>query len=116
MAVGNQATVAGLNATLTQYATQMRNLAFQIANLNKQVAALGVAGLEDPVRCSPGYASAANPSNPGGVSDAQAVVNLAAQLNNVAAVYYGTLGTAAAGQPAVALDYDTALATLWGGQ
>lgn len=95
MAAGMQPTVTGINQALSSYAQQLRNLCWQISNLNLEIGQLGTAGLE-----AIGY----------GAADAATVVNMAAILNTVAAVYAGTATQAAE------YNFNTALAPLWAGQ
>lgn len=95
MAIGNQASVAGINSQLTSYAVQLRNLCDQIKIFNEFIGTLGAAGLE-----TLGFASA----------DATAVVNTAAIMNTVSALYYGTA------TQATDYDFDNALSGLWAGQ
>lgn len=105
--VGNQTTVGTINNQISGYAAQLRNIMYAISNLNKQVNGQGngLAMLE-----AVGYSSAANASNPGGISDAQYALNMIGYLNTMAAVYYGT----AAQSPA--FNFDNELSQMWAGQ
>lgn len=95
MAIGNQATPATLNALLSAYSVQLRQLMDVIRVYNQFVGNLGTAGLE-----AIGYDS----------TDAAALVSAAAILNTVSALYYGTA------TQATAYDFDNALAPYWAGQ
>jgi hypothetical protein len=57
-----------------------------------------------------GYGSAANPANPGGVSDAQLALNMINYLNTVAGVYRGTA------TQGTTFDFSNATCGLWAGQ
>lgn len=95
MPVGQQATVQGINNSLTDYALQMRNLMQAISNLNMQIGQLGTQGL----------------MNVGmGSADAAATVSMAAILNTPAAVYFGQA------TQATTYDFNNALCPLWAGQ
>lgn len=95
MAAGLQPTVLGINSALTANAVAMRQLMQEISNLNLQVSQQGLTGLTGI-----GYSAA----------DAQSVISMAALMNNVAAVYFGTATQATAN------NYNTGLAPLWAGQ
>ena len=75
MSVGNQATVNGINQSLTSYAIQLRDLCQQLANFQQNVVKLGLPGLE-----ALGYSPA----------DAQTVLNMASYMNTIAGVFTGT--------------------------
>jgi len=107
MSVGPVVTSGTVSTTLSNLAVQMRNTMQQVANLNTWVngQGAGLAYLE-----SIGYSSAANPANPGGVSDAQYALNLIAYLNTVAGVYFGTASQA------TDFDFNQELSAMWGGQ
>ena len=105
--VGNQTTTGTINNQISGYAAQLRNIMYLISNLNKQVNGQGngLAMVE-----AIGYSSAANASNPGGISDAQYALNMIGYLNTMAAIYYGT----AAQSPA--FNFDNELSQMWAGQ
>ena len=107
MNVGSQASSGTVNAQLTSFATSMRNLMQQVANLSTWVNGQGngLTMLEDL-----GYSSTANPNNPGGVSDAQLASNMIAYLNTVAGVYFGTA------TQATTFNFNQELSQLWAGQ
>ena len=107
MSVGPVVTSGTVSTTLSNLAVQMRNTMQQVANLNTWVngQGAGLAYLE-----SIGYSSAANPANPGDISDAQYALNLIAYLNTVAGVYFGTASQA------TDFDFNQELSAMWGGQ
>jgi hypothetical protein len=108
MAIGNQPNVGGLNTQLADVAVQQETAAASAARLWAYVVSLGanqaaqVAGLE-----ALGFESAANPINPGGVSDAQWFWTAANYTYAESQYYYG--------QPS-GFNYDSALANVRGGQ
>ena len=116
MSVGTQATVQQVNSVLTNLAIQWRELVQttieQWAFLNK----LGLTGLENLGGTGAGFSSAANPANPGGVSDAQYVLTLIDYLATPAQVFQGTQGQAPAGQAAADFNFQDATTVLWAGQ
>lgn len=75
MAAGQQATLTGINGSLSSCAIRLRDLCAEIADLNLQVGKLGVAGLEG-LGASP--------------TDATDIVAKYAQIATVAALYFGT--------------------------
>lgn len=95
MAVGNQATAAGINSMLSALAIELRNTCQAIRQQNTFMATLGQAGLVNA-----GFAS----------TDAATAEQLMGFMNNIAAVYFGT------GTQATASNFDQALSVLWGGQ
>lgn len=107
MSVGPVVTSGTINTSLNNLAVQVMQLMQQISNLNTQVVSggNGLAYME-----AIGYSSAANPANPGGVSDAQYALNLVGYLNTQAGVYYGTLTQASL------FAFHNALAPMRGGQ
>jgi hypothetical protein len=114
MSVGGQGNSNQVDQLLTNYALNMRNLMSGIVNTNEWVTGQGngLAFLE-----SLGYASTANTSNPGDVSDAQLALNMLAYFNTLAGVYYGTVqqgGTGGTG--ASTFDFNQELSQLWAGQ
>lgn len=139
--VGTQPTNATINNQLTGLSLQLRNLMVQIRNLNTQVNGQGTG---EAFLTGIGYSDAANPSNPGGVSDAAYASSLIAQLYVIAGLYYGvvtapvTVAATAPLSPAVGsywvdassggqlkewngtgwvvFSFDSAFAVLWNGQ
>lgn len=102
MAVGNQAnlTQASVNAYAAQMALQMRNTCQQSLAFNAAIVALGLAGLE-AIGFSP--------------ADAQTMINMAADMAQVAGVYNGTVqsgGTGGTG--AILFNFQNALTALTG--
>jgi hypothetical protein len=96
-----------VNNVITSLAVNLRDVMRQIYNLNLAVngQAAGLAYLE-----SIGYGSAANPANPGGISDAAYALNMIGYLNTVAAVYFGTATQASE------FSFDSELSQMWAGQ
>jgi|SRR5579859_2152686 len=107
MAVGNQPTTSVIDQQLTNLALTMRNLMQQFQNLSKQVNGQGT-GLQYMEQI--GYSSAANPQNPGNLSDAAWALQCIGYMNTLAGVYYGTASQGSE------FDFDNALALLWCGQ
>jgi hypothetical protein len=107
MAVGASIGSDQVNNIITALAVGLRDIARQISNLNLAVngQGTGLAYLE-----SLGFGSAANPGNPGDVSDAQLALNMISYMNTVAGVYFGT---ATQGSD---FDFDQALSQVWAGQ
>lgn len=95
MAVGTGTSQSNVNANLTGYAIQMRNLCDAIRNEQEGIVDLGLAGLE-----ALGFSS----------GDAQTVLNMWSYMNTISGVYYGT---ATQGSE---FDFDNALSVLWAGQ
>lgn len=117
MAVGNQATVQQVDNVLSNLAFQLRELMHQVhdqwAFLNK----LGLTGLENLGGTGAGFGSAANPANPGSVSDAQYVLNLINYMATVQGCYAGTVQQGGSGGTgAVLFNFEDALTPLWAGQ
>jgi hypothetical protein len=97
MAIGNQATPAGLYSQLTQLSLNLREVMQDISDFNLFVGQLGAAGLEAaPISMDS--------------TDAAALVAAAAILNTPAAVYFGTATQAAE------YNFNNALAPYWAGQ
>lgn len=96
-----------IDNTITAFAVQLRNLAAEIRNLDVSVNGQGngLAYLE-----SIGYDSAANPANPGGVSDAQFALNMISYMHTISGVYFGTA------TQGTTFDFDQALSQVWAGQ
>lgn len=95
MSVGNQATSAAINASLTALAVQLRDLCGQIRNFQTYVTTLGTTGLEGAGYTAP---------------DAASVQAMASYLNTIAGVYFGTASQASD------FNFDNALSGTWGGQ
>lgn len=95
MPAGQQPTIPGLNGSLTGVALRLRDVCRDIANLNQQIGNLGTSGLIALGTDSP---------------TATDMVNSAAQMNTVAAVYFGTA------TQATTFDFNDACSSLWGGQ
>lgn len=105
--VGGKVSSGTVDASLTSLALSMRNLMQQVSNLSTWINGQGN-GLA--MLTALGYSSAANPNNPGGISDAQLALNMISYLNTVAGVYFGT-----AKQPAQ-FNFNQELSQLWAGQ
>ncbi len=109
MAVGNQPTFGGLNALLGDCAVSIRDNALQIQKLWGYVAALGAnQTAQVAALVGLGFGSAANPVNPGNVSDAQFFWTTANYLFALSQFYYGQLATPAQ------FNYDSGLALVRG--
>jgi hypothetical protein len=76
-----------VNNIITSLAVRMRDLMTDVADLNLAVNGQG-AGLA--YLQAVGYSNAANPANPGSVSDAALALSVISYLNTVAGVYFGT--------------------------
>jgi hypothetical protein len=96
-----------VNNIITALAVRLRDTCRQISNLNLAVNGQG-AGLA--YLQSTGYSNAANPANPGGVSDAALALSMISYLNTVAGVYFGTA------TQATAYNFDQQLSEVWAGQ
>ena len=92
---------------ITALAVQLRNVMRQVYNLNQAVngQGAGLAYLE-----SIGYSGAANPANPGGVSDADLALSMISYLNTMAGVYFGTA------TQATQFSFDQELSQVWAGR
>lgn len=114
MSIGNQATVSGLNNTLSNYATGLRNYMTGLSQLSTFINGQGN-GLQTLEQI--GYGSTANTSNPGNVSDAQLVLNMIGYLNTIAGVYFGNVQQGGSdGTGAILFNFDQELSQLWAGQ
>lgn len=114
MSVGSQASTATMDQNLTNFSHSLRDLCVKIKNLNTEInnQGQGLAAMQ-----ALGYSSAANPQNPGGISDSQWALNALAYLNTIAGAYFGTVqqgGTGGTG--AILFNFDNALSPLWAGQ
>jgi succinyl-CoA synthetase beta subunit len=103
-----------MDNTLTNIANSLRLIMEQIANLGVTVNGQGngLAYLENVV----GYSNTGDPANPGGISDAAWAQQVVNDLLILQQVYAGVLGTAVVGQSAVALNFNSVFAPLWGGR
>jgi hypothetical protein len=104
MTVGQQATVASINQTLTSLSLSLRNDCQAIQNFSEFINGLGAAGLE---ALQPTGFSAA---------DAAAVITMTSYLNTCALVFLGLQGQAPNGQTAANFNFSNALAPLSAGQ
>jgi len=95
MTVGNQDSVANVNAALSSLAVQLRTLMQGISDQFEFLDGLGTAGLE-----ALGFDSA----------DAAAVLADISYMSTLAEVYYGTA------VQTTEYDFDTQLSALWAGQ
>jgi hypothetical protein len=107
MTVGGTSSSATVDQAITDIAVGFRELAQKAINLSMQVNGQnnGLAVLQQY-----GYSSTANPSNPGGVSDAQFAQNMIAYLNTIGGFINGTAGA----QPQ--FNFNNALASTWAGR
>lgn len=107
MPVGMQASQAGMNQSLTNLSTALRDLMSVVNNLVTEVTngGDGLAYLE-----SIGFGSTADDANPGNISDAQYALNMINYLGTVSGVYFGT---ATQGSE---FDFNSELSVLWAGQ
>lgn len=116
MPVGNQASVQQVSNVLTNLAIQWRELTQTTIQQWSFINKLGLTGLENLGGTGAGFSSAANPANPGGVSDAQYVLTLIDYLATCAQVFQGTQGQAVAGQTAADFNFQDATTVLWAGE
>lgn len=113
MGVGTQLNSGQMDALLTQYAVQARNLLETITNLYTTVQSSGGLSYLESI----GYSNEPNDANPGSQSDAAWALQVLEYMSLVAGVAGGTVqagGTGGTG--ATTFDYVTALAPLWAGQ
>jgi hypothetical protein len=96
-----------MNNIITSLAVNLRDIMRRISNVNLAVngQGTGLAYLE-----SIGYSTAANPANPGGVSDAALAQTIISYLNTCAGVYFGTA------TQATEFSFDQQLSEVWAGQ
>lgn len=94
MAAGQPPTLALFNNQLTGFAVQLRHLMEQVSDVNLQVGKQGTSGLQ---------ALGASPA------DATDIINRWAQLNTIAALYFGTA------TQATTFNFDDALSNVRGG-
>jgi hypothetical protein len=107
MSVGQSVNSGQVDISLINLAVGMRDLMSNVNNLSTWINGQGngLAYLEQL-----GYSSAANPDNPGGISDAQFALNLIAYLNTVSGVYFGTA------TQATTFNFNNELSQLWNGR
>ena len=107
MPVGAPVGSSQVDNILSALAIQMRDTMRQVYNLNLAVngQGTGLAYLQ-----SIGYSNVANPSNPGGVSDAALALSMISYLNTVAGVYFGTA------TQGTQFNFDQELSQLWAGR
>jgi hypothetical protein len=107
MSVGAQMNSTTIDQLLTNISVGWRNLAQAAVNLATEINGQGngLATLE-----ALGYSSAANPANPGGVSDAQLALNYISYLGTNAGVFFGTASQG------TQFNFNNALSPLWAGQ
>jgi len=102
MSVGNQATEASVNQSLSDAALQLRNLCQAIMNFQSWIVQEGTAGLE-----AMGFSAA----------DAAAVLTMSSYMNTVAGCYFGTVQQGGSGGTgAIMFNFNNALCGLWAGQ
>lgn len=114
MPVGGQANASVINQMMSGYSLALREVMTNITNLNTQVNGQGngLAYLQ-----SIGYASTANTSNPGNVSDAQLAQSMIAYLYTLAGLYYGLVQQGGSnGTGATMFNFNQELSQLWAGQ
>lgn len=107
MSVGQQATKASMDQTLTAVSVQLRQVMSTIS-ARWTFVNNGAAGTAVEVLTAIGYDNT-NTDAPGGQSDAAYAEYVLNQLNTMAEIYYGQ-----ATQPS-AYDFDNALAPMWAG-
>lgn len=95
MPVGNQASSAAVNQSLTTLALDLRGVCQSIRDFQTYVVTMGQSGLE-----TLGFSAA----------DAASVVSMASYLNTVSGVYFGTATQASQ------FDFDNQLSGLWAAQ
>ena len=107
MPVGAPIGSSQIDNIITALAVNLRNVMRQVYNLNQAVngQGAGLAYLE-----SIGYSGAANPANPGGVSDADLALSMISYLNTMAGVYFGTA------TQATQFSFDQELSQVWAGR
>lgn len=107
MPIGATIGSSQMDNIITSLAVHLRDIMQDIANTNLAVNGQG-SGLT--YLQSIGYSNAANPANPGGVSDAALALSMISYLNTISGVYYGT----ATQTPA--FNFNNALSQVWAGQ
>ena len=100
MPIGSQATVQGLNGTLSSLAVQTRNLMQQVRTLQEYAVTTGLTGLQNLGGTGAGF----------GAADAQAYLNMVSTLNTVAGVFFGTA------TQATLFSFDNAVSGTYAGQ
>jgi hypothetical protein len=114
MAVGTQTNKGAIDASLTDLAVTLRNLAQKANNLMTPLQASG-----EPIAtvlAQLGYATDANAANPGGLSDADYAAQLVGYMSTMSGVYYGQIAIANPDGTTAAINFNTALSPTWGGQ
>ncbi len=106
MGVGNTMTSSQIDNLLTSLTIELRDLAQEITRLNLQMTTSGGTTWLTAI----GYGTAANPANPGSISDTTYASNLTTDMNVLAQLYYG-LATLTP-----AHNYDAEFSVLWAGQ
>ena len=107
MPVGSVIGSDQVNNLITALAVRLRDVMQQIADLNLAVNGQG-AGLA--YLQAVGFGSAANPANPGSVSDAALALSIISYLNTVAGVYFGTA------TQGTTFNFNQQLSMVWGGR
>lgn len=87
MPVGATMGANQMNNIISSLAVNLREIMQAISDTNLSVNGQGTGSA---YLQSIGYSNAANPANPGGISDAAYALNMISYLNTVAAVYFGT--------------------------
>lgn len=114
MSVGGQTSNVTVDQKLTDLAVDLRDWCQRAANLDTEING-GGQGLQ--VLETLGYQGAANPNNPGNMTDAQYAQTLIAYLMDIAGVYYGNVQYGGSGgSGAVKFNHNIALAPLWAGR
>jgi hypothetical protein len=114
MSVGVQTNKGAIDASLTDLAVTLRNLAQKANNLMTPLQASG-----QPIAtvlAELGYATDPNPANPGGVSDAAWAAQLIGYMSTMSGVYYGQIALVNADGTTAAINFNTLLSPTWGGQ
>ena len=114
MAVGGQASKAGIDASLTDLAVSLRNLAQQARNLETMANANG-----EPIEAlvAVGYSNEPNPDNPGSISDAALAAQYLGYMSTLGGIYYGIVQQGGSnGTGATLFNFDNALSPLWAGR
>jgi hypothetical protein len=114
MSVGGQTSNVTIDQKLTDLAVEIREWSYKVRNLNTEINS-GGQGLQ--VMQNLGYQGAANPGNPGSMTDAAYALQILAYFMDIAGVYYGNVQFGGAGGTgAVALNHDNVLSPMWAGR